>query len=421
MGSSSRSGRARRIVVGIALATLTTIGLAELSLQLFPSLLPKGYRDRFPLQGIEFLEPGLLARTPIDALPLPLREAYEGPPPADIQVWGIAPSDDDTDRREYPHVRFPADALGLPNENVLDRADVLFIGDSFVVGTSNVDPPGLHPAFEERTGRTVYNLGVSGIGPTHELWLLENHGLPLEPELVLWFFYAGNDLVDERHQMDREAEGIATWADKPDYVPTPMLRLPSLLFPGAPENGDVEGARDAPLPGFRVPSPTGEASPIWFLPDNLWRLGLDEASWRGHRAWPRTLDTLRRARDATRAAGAELVVVFLPSKEQVYWPVVERDDALLARFLSWGSDAPQPVEPAAFTARTLANRGLLEALVEEACAADGIPFFSARPILDACAARGELVYLASDSHWDPEGQRALLDPLLEFLRGSGLL
>ena len=48
------------------------------------------------------------------------------------------------------------------------------------------------------------------------------------------------------------------------------------------------------------------------------------------------------------------------------------------------------------------------------CAAEGIAFFSATPFLEAQAALGESGYLTSDTHWTPAGQRAILDPLLEF-------
>ena len=52
---------------------------------------------------------------------------------------------------------------------------------------------------------------------------------------------------------------------------------------------------------------------------------------------------------------------------------------------------------------------------------ESIPFLSATPALEAQAARGELGYLVTDSHWSSVGQAALLEPLLAFLEAQEVI
>ena len=59
--------------------------------------------------------------------------------------------------------------------------------------------------------------------------------------------------------------------------------------------------------------------------------------------------------------------------------------------------------------------------VLELCAAEGIPALSAISALDAQAAAGELGFLSTDTHWQPVGQGALLEPLIRFLQSEGVL
>ena len=59
---------------------------------------------------------------------------------------------------------------------------------------------------QELTGRPVANLGVAGYGTLQELKVLEKYALPLEPRLVAWFFFEGNDLDDD--QQVRERNGV---------------------------------------------------------------------------------------------------------------------------------------------------------------------------------------------------------------------
>jgi len=88
----------------------------------------------------------------------------------------------------------------------------------------------------------------------------------------------------------------------------------------------------------------------------------------------------------------------------------------LAKHLDLGAD-----EPAVVRERLLANRGALEATFRAFCDEIGVPCLSATPLFDALAREGELAYLVTDTHWQPDGQEALLRPLIDLLREQGVL
>jgi hypothetical protein len=175
------------------------------------------------------------------------------------------------------------------------------------------------------------------------------------------------------------------------------------------------------LPPFEFELVDGGARRVWFAPDHLAQLGWSVEEWRAHPAWPAVQAELEAAQAACAARGAKLLLVYLPSAPEVLLPFT-RADAELVRRTIMAMGLPEPAgAPEELRARLLANRGTLETLVREFCAAQAIPFLSAVPTLTAHASEGELGYLATDTHWSSVGQRALLEPLLAFLREQGVL
>jgi len=390
------------------ISVLVLFCLAELVLRAVPERLPEWYRAGFPMRGIEFSRPGILSATPIEALPLPwIAGPWDGAPPADLVEKGLVP-DIEVDVLRYPRVQLPADARGLPNREALERASVLLVGDSFLVAAASREPPGLARLLEERIGDTVYNLSVAGVGPQREAWLLEHVGSDLDPDLVLWCFYGGNDLVDARRLRDRQEAGVTTHADEEDYRAPPALRLPDLVWTRL-----TRGSTARPwLPPLSFQAPDGEY-PFWFLPRHLFMLSMPIETLRGHRGWQPTQAALRESRHAVEARGGRFALVYLPSKAQVYLPHVEQDAELLYRMVTFDG-APLEASPEELLREMLANRGALEELLGEFCEQEGIPFFTATPLLEGLARSGELGYLTCDTHWAPSGQAAVAGPLAEF-------
>lgn len=77
------------------------------------------------------------------------------------------------------------DAWGYRNARVPQKADIVALGDSWTYGNAAAASESWPSWLERATGKTVYNLGVYGYGPTDYLHLLKLRGLALHPELII--------------------------------------------------------------------------------------------------------------------------------------------------------------------------------------------------------------------------------------------
>lgn len=401
----------------LAASILLVLGFVELLLHMRPQLLPAAYRSSYPLYGMEFFRPGILSETLLDSVPLPLTQpGFEGPPPTDLVRMGIAPASASIDVQRYPTFRIPVDGLGFPNERVLDRADIVFIGDSFCLWASSQEPRGLIPRVQEETGCSAYSTGIAGLGPFQEAWLVEHVALPLRPRVVVWFFFAGNDMRTADYITRAHAEGKTMYTEREDYHPTPRWILPDLVEYALRRQGTPSSA---PLDPFLLPHPSFEDVPVWFHPRYLVELGRSRKNLETSGGWKPLLQTIQSCRDATVAQGASFLMVYIPSKAQVYLPHVRSNPPLLLRTLR--SLSPElATTPEAAQDFILAHRQDLEEAFGSFCRAEQIPFLSATPYLEELAKRGETGYFTTDTHWSPAGQRAFFGPLLAFLRSEGL-
>jgi hypothetical protein len=272
---------------------------------------------------------------------------------------------------------------------------------------------------EQRTGTTVFNASVAGIGPVQERWLLENVVLKRAPRAVVWLFFGGNDVTTSYEPFLHRRAGRRTWAEASPEQRKPRFYLPDLVA------RELESAPPprcaAPLPPFEFELADGGVRRLWFEPEQLRQTSWDAATWLANPVWPPVQGELVAARDACRARGVKLLVVYLPSAPEVYLPFLRRDPELLARTLSAVGGPGPDVEPERLLEHMLANRNALEGLVRDFCAREAIPFLSAVPALTAQASEGELGFLTTDTHWTYVGQRALLEPLLAALGSLGVL
>ena len=360
--------------------------------------------------------PDRLRETSLRDVFVPLNTSpYLGPPLGDlIDVYGVAPGEAGRlDKKRWPLIDLPVDGLGFPNAVAPERTDILLVGDSFLVSAGSVEPSGLARSLAEASGRAVYNLGVSAIGSLQELSLLLAHGLPKKPSVVVWFFFGGNDVMNVRETLLEEARGTKNWAEFYQGRLRPRWILADLV--GFYVAGDSEEPRPESLDPFLLPGPEGEPAPLWFSPPYLLGLTLAGAQIERLPAWRAIEETLSEAREATESIGAEFLVVFLPSKAQVYLPHVIPDPDLAFRAANHGGTG-KILEPETLLDTALKNRMELERLLGEYCAEQGIDYLSATPALEALAERGELGFLQTDSHWSIDGQRALLPELETALR-----
>jgi len=87
------------------------------------------------------------------------------------------------------------DRWGFRNAAVPERVTVVAMGDSQTYGASVKGGAPWPVLLAERSGRQVYNMGLASYGPAHNLLNIER-ALSLEPDVVVYAFYFGNDLFD---------------------------------------------------------------------------------------------------------------------------------------------------------------------------------------------------------------------------------
>ena len=93
---------------------------------------------------------------------------------------------------------YTSDEHGFHNPPGLWRAaplEVVAVGDSFAQGHCVASTANFVSRIRRQYPRTV-NLGINGQGPLMTLATLRDYGPSLQPQVVLWFFFEGNDLTE---------------------------------------------------------------------------------------------------------------------------------------------------------------------------------------------------------------------------------
>ena len=96
------------------------------------------------------------------------------------------------------YVLYQSDEHGFNNPKGLhgvDSLDIAAVGDSFTQGHC-VLPENNAVAMIRNTYENTLNLGMNNNGPLMMLATLEEYAAPLEPRIVLWFYFEGNDLAE---------------------------------------------------------------------------------------------------------------------------------------------------------------------------------------------------------------------------------
>ncbi|MEO8464116.1 MAG: hypothetical protein ABI640_02155 [Gammaproteobacteria bacterium] len=92
------------------------------------------------------------------------------------------------------------DAQGFPNRAALDRADVIFLGDSLLVGYGvGIDKGFVQLVDDMLPHATVLNLGNPGAGPERQLRTYEQYGIRTGAKLIVAGIYLASDFENDRH------------------------------------------------------------------------------------------------------------------------------------------------------------------------------------------------------------------------------
>jgi GDSL-like lipase/acylhydrolase family protein len=216
------------------------------------------------------------------------------------------------DRSRYVrNLFYQTDEHGFRNPPGLLHADFVFLGDSYTEATDVPAADTFVQRVAQATGRSAVNLGVAGYCPPQELLTLRRFGLPYQPRFVVWQIFGGNDL--------KEADRFPGWIAQPCQSTrttlisryrrdSPLMRLldRTILLEPSKQYGAFlhqSDGRTVPLDILGVYSPD--------LPEK-YPLG-----------WAETQRAVEQGYRLCRSRGIQLLVLFVPTREQVLAPWIE--------------------------------------------------------------------------------------------------
>lgn len=316
------------------------------------------------------------------------------------------------------------DALGFRNPAVPETADIVTLGDSMTYGFAAPMRLSWPSQLADRTGRSVYNMGVGDHGPVEYAWLLEHRALPLEPRTLVVGLYLGNDLHNAFRAAGRSVwaplrAGIdGPWSDaaklgQADLPDTRDATLPRRIrvwlrqhsvalraFETGPVGqwlnaiGDARGEGDDAACHVRIDRPFTTVLKL-----DLRRGGVDLDSPGVAAGLRVSLVVVERMIEAARRADVEIAFVLIPTKERVLAPVAAPLSAHCRDMLD------------AFVAHEAEATARLGSLLE----AQGVAHTHPLDALTA-AARAERIYLRSgDTHPNAVGYGVIAQEVQRML------
>jgi len=335
--------------------------------------------------------------------------------------------------------RFQTDAEGFRNARTRERIDVAALGDSFT-DAMTIEDAAAWPSLVERTqGLAVQNYGTAGFGPQQELRVLTDYALAHHPKVVVLAYFAGNDIFEAEAFEDYERSHGAIRKPDPGWPIKNMVSRADTLYVASAfhaaerwisNRGRAEARTSTPVEAPRAaagPAPrfdrglfsiavNGQTVRWAFMPPYLNTLRMSEGELSARRGWTLTTHAIRAMRDASRAAGAELIVMFVPFKSQVFLPIaveaMPRDELMSALRYSLPDGR---IDVDAMTGNRLAQNRMMRRF----CADTGIRFVDMTDALTERLREGVNVYFPDDSHLNEAGHAVVataLEPALRLQR-----
>lgn len=337
----------------------------------------------------------------------------------------------------YPDVpiRLTSDANGFRNPHPSERYDWVAVGDSFVAGSHVSDDQGWTELLQQRTGKAIYNLGVSGSGPDTYLNNFAVLGVPLKPRLALFMIYEGNDFKDEvarppagnpgsaaQPSMGERLQAHLEFAFKASPVTAGLRRISGEVFQRMGATRPVPGYAEA-VGWMPLRVSHGDTTHYYaFDPKRLLYLYVDRDEFAADPAWLATADTLMRMVQLSREHGIEPVFLYAPSTPHVVMPGVQAQIPAdqLRNFAAYRKKKGLP-EPEEFKRLVFERMDNQEQVFLAFCAEHALPCLSLTPALQQATAAGRQTYYTYDQHWTPEGNAVVAETVEAFLRDRGYL
>src|SRR5215467_6621406 len=276
----------------------------------------------------------------------------------------------------FPGAGFRGGTLGGPAWGVA-------VGDSFTFGLGVNQEDTWIAQLAKLSRHDIINLGVPGWGPQQYTRTLEQYGMALKPKVVFYGLY-NNDL------------GNATVFAKDDghfnkFSLREFMRRHSVtfnLFRGLRRANKAVKDLDLGEIGFK------------FSTENL-KDRIIADSMRFPRGWPLTRREIETAYQDSQRSNAIFVLLYFPSKEEVYWKAIKEKEK---SFESFDDLTDQ-----------------LRKTTLEFCHSSGLLCIDLTLALKKRANQREVVYFPINNHWNESGNRIVAEEIYRFLIAKKIL
>lgn len=377
-------------------------GLLEIGLRLLPSVLPPHLQEvaYTVINGTPFAEEW-------DTAWVRNREHY----------FIVKPNLENSLQYGSPSVSFRLNTIelwdgggiGFRNRPVNYFVDAVVVGDSFTFCFTEREDCWV-TQLEQNTGMGVVNLGQPATGSVSHGKILDIYGQPYEPPLVIWQFF-GNDFNDDyglltyREELEPldgdvlvDAEANQQTIDNVGI--TGWLRTNSVAF--AVLEVAITGLRGGVAPsdhqfGERYEVTLDNGDLLGFgQPYEPLALDMERPANQAGRDASR--DAFQQAQELVKSWGGQLVVVIIPTREQVY-------DKWTADLM--GDDLAK-IDGARFA-------------MLDICDDLALRCYDPLADLQAIAGESDVLYYYDDMHFNPHGNQVFADLVQAWLDEQGLL
>ena len=337
-------------------------------------------------------------------------------------------------RPGYPDINYTltTDELGFRNKTNLTKSDIIALGDSFTEGSNVTDYDVWTTRLSQKSGFSVYNLGMAGTHPTIYMETLKQFGIDFSPKTALCMLYEGNDFRDSNYEReDSIGDKISC------YFKSSPLRLAINEFlikslgspknkiatnPPASKNNNADSEKEnssyasGPLSWLPVPVPNGPNAKYYtFTVKSLWAHFVTKQSFVRSEGCKETLVCLRQIKKVCNDNHIHLIIVYAPDKSHVLTPLfIDNISAETLRdFMELKTKKLPPIETLKDTLLSLLD--VEESVFREFCEDESIDFISLTKSLRERIALGEQLYFTYDDHWTPIGHEIVANTIFEFL------
>jgi hypothetical protein len=401
------SATLKRLAVPAA-SVLIAAALVEVALRLWIAHLPVAF--------LIYLSPRLRDSSPAvtsrlhEALPA-LGSRKEDPDTG----WTFPPNRDWTGKNEdgEPYsARTSPEGFFTPDLPGKSERQLILLGDSFL-STFYVRRP-IQNVIRDALGTPTYDLAVGGWGPESYLAAYRKFAGDRRHDLVVVFSF-NNDISDvenwQRWKHEDRSESFLMWIQR--TVSHDLVNLSAswpdthlVLWNLARFSLNRPGRAAAPAPGGASSGrgPTREryrGFELQFLPGLSFLVHDSDAFLPGGEYYDSIaayLDSLRRLRAAIEANHARMVLVWIPSQERVYLPLLP------------------PERQARYVTNTTHDIAGLERVLHRFADSEGLSFFDLAEPLTERARAGEKLYFTVDAHLNSHGNEVAGDLVAQYLR-----